>query len=64
MGDTFIIFKFSGNLPCFNERLKKYLKGVKNISEVSFTLLLEEMLSHTGLLLGFKFFKPLLVHYQ
>ena len=54
--DTFAIFKFSGNIPCCNERFKIYFKGVKNISEVSFTTL-EEILSYPRLLLGFRLLK-------
>ena len=54
--DTFAIFKFSGNIPCCNKRLKTYFRGVKNISEVSFTTF-EEILSNPGHLLGFRLLK-------
>ena len=44
------------SIPCCNERLKTYFKGVKNVSEVSFTTF-EEILSYVGLLLDFKILK-------
>ena len=53
IGDTRAIFKFSGKIPCFNERLKTCLIGL-NMSSWQRLTTVGEISSKPGLLLAFK----------
>ena len=63
MGDTRAIFKFSGKIPCFNERLKTCLIGLNMFSRLRL-IIVDEISSKPGLLLAFKLlnasFNPIL----
>ena len=53
IGDTWAIFKFSGKIPCFNERLKTCLIGLNMFSRQHLTIVNEKS-SKPWLLLAFK----------
>ena len=53
IGDTWPIFKFSGKIPCFNERLKTCLIGLNMFSRQHLTIVNEKS-SKPWLLLAFK----------
>ena len=53
IGDAWAIFKFSGKIPCFNERLKTCLIGLNMFSRQHLTIV-DEISSKPGLLLAFK----------
>ena len=53
IGDAWAIFKFSGKIPCFNERLKTCLIGLNMFSQQHLTIVNEKS-SKPWLLLAFK----------
>ena len=53
IGDTRAIFKFSGKMPCFNERLKTCLIGLNMFLQQRLTIV-DEISSKPGLLLAFE----------
>ena len=53
IGDAWAIFKFSGKIPCFNERLKTCLIGLNMFSRQHLTIVNEKS-SKPWLLLAFK----------
>ena len=53
IGDAWAIFKFSGKIPCFNERLKTCLIGLNMFSRQHLTIVNEKS-SKPLLLLAFK----------
>ena len=53
IGDTRAIFKFSGKIPCFNERLKTCLIGLNIFSWQRLTIA-GQISSKPGFLLAFK----------